>query len=182
MRNLFLAAAAAVVATGSASASVLVLGGTLAASCYRSAESRLATDQSIRECSDAFATEGLTPRDRVATHINRGILHLVRNDFSSADADFSAAMALDPREPEAWLNKGIMLVKSGKSADAVQPLDRSLALRTAKPALAYYARGLAHEDQGDIKAAYNDLRQAQALAPKWREVSLELARYQVRAR
>jgi Flp pilus assembly protein TadD len=118
----------------------------------------------------------------VATHVNRGILRMVKRDFAAAEADFNEAIRLDPREPEAWLNKGILLIKAGRSADAVTPIDRSLQLRTRRPALAYYARGLANEDRGDVRAAYRDLKQAQAIAPQWREVATELARYQVRTR
>jgi Flp pilus assembly protein TadD len=180
MRNLALAAAAAFIALP-ASASVTVIGDGLAVSCYKSAESRIATQQTLRECDAAF-TEALLDHDRVATHVNRGILRLIRRDFAAAEADFNEAIRLDPREPEAWLNKGILLIKSGRSADAVTPIDRSLQLRTRRPALAYYARGLANEDRGDVRAAYRDLKQAQAIAPGWREVTTELARYQVRTR
>lgn len=179
MGNLFLAAAAALaVPTG---ASVTTIGDGFAVSCYKSAESRLANQQALAEC-DSALTEALGNDDRVATHVNRGILRLIKQDFAAAEADFNEAIRLDPREPEAWLNKGILLVKAGRSADAVTPLDRSLQLRTRRPALAYYARGLANEERGDVRAAYRDLKQAQAIAPEWREVATELARFQVRTR
>lgn len=181
MRYLFLAATAAAFAISPAQASVVVVGDSLAVSCYRSAEARIADARTIRECDDAF-TQAMTPDDRVATHVNRGILRLIQNEFAGADADFAAAMALDPSEPEAWLNRGILRIKQGRSHEALQPIDRSLQLQTRRPALAYYARGLAHEDQGDIRSAYRDLKQAQSLAPSWQEVSQELARYQVRPR
>jgi tetratricopeptide (TPR) repeat protein len=180
MRNLSLAAAAAILAVP-ASASVTTLGDGYAVSCYRSAEARLANRQTLAECDAAF-TEPLMNHDRVATHVNRGILRLIKADYGGAQSDFDAAILLDPREPEAWLNKGILLVKAGKSGDAMAPLDRSLQLRTRRPALAYFARGLANEYRGNVRAAYRDLKQAQALEPEWMEVSRELARYQVRTR
>ena len=179
MGNLFLAALASLAVP--AGASVTTIGEGLAVSCYNAAESRLANQQTLAECDAAF-TEALTNYDRVATHVNRGILRLIKRDFAAAEVDFNEAIRLNPREPEAWLNKGILLIKTGRSAVAVTPIDRSLQLRTRRPALAYYARALANEDRGDVRAAYRDLKQAQAIAPEWGEVATQLARYQVRAR
>ena len=48
------------------------------------------------------------------------------------------------------------------------------------PEIAYYGRGLAHEDVGNVKAAYDDLQRAVALKPKWDAPAKDLARYQVR--
>ena len=96
--------------------------------------------------------------------------------------DFDAAMAINPDQPEAWLNKGIALYQQGQPAAALPYFEGSIARRTSYQALAYYARGLANEDTGNIRAAYSDLRRAQALSPKWAAPKAELARYQVRQR
>ena len=62
---------------------------------------------------------------------------------------------------------------------AIDLADRSLQLRTQKPALAYYVRGLGHEEEGQAVAAYDDLRRAAELDPKWSEPLEQLKRYHV---
>jgi tetratricopeptide (TPR) repeat protein len=160
--------------------SVITLGSSFARSCYLAAEARSATSQAVSECDRAFQVQPLSLDDRVATHVNRGILHMLRRDFGAARADLQAAITLKPREPESWLNLGVLLYNEGDSAGAVPLLDRALELRTRAPALAYFARGLAHEETGNVRAAYDDLRRAQSLRPSWSEPARELARYQVR--
>jgi tetratricopeptide (TPR) repeat protein len=91
-------------------------------------------------------------------------------------------LAINSRLSEAWLNKGIAQMKAGNGRAALKLAARSIELRTRKPAIAYYIRGLAHEQTGNLQAAYADLSRARALAPKWQEPAIELARYQVRSR
>ena len=183
MRAFMLAATAAVL-TGitPAQASVLTVGGGYAATCYRSAESRVIDRNAFQACNQALSTEALAREERAGTLVNRGILSLIRGDYADANRDFDAALAIDPNQPEAWLNKGISFVKSGKSSEAIVLIDKALELGTRKPALAYYARAIAHEDSGNIRNAYSDLRRTVSLAPKWREPVMDLARYQVKPR
>ena len=74
----------------------------------------------------------------VATHINRGILKMLRGDAASAAQDYDAALQLDPRQPEAWLNKAVMVLNGGDSRNASQLAQRALELQTKKPAVAMY--------------------------------------------
>ena len=181
MLDLFLAMAVAAYPTTPTGVSVVTIGNSLARSCYESAEARQATDVAIAECTQALAGP-IVQSDQVATFVNRGVLKLVRADHAGAEADFDTALALQPDQPEAWLNKGISLYQRGDSRGALSLLGRSIELHTARPAIAYYARGLANEDSGNIRAAYEDLRRAQALSPKWTAPKAELVRYQVRQR
>ena len=183
MKAIVLAATAAMLTGISpASASVLTKGSTYAESCYHHAEAHNFRQSAIDACDNALGVEAITPYDRVGTFVNRGILRMVSGDLGRANRDFDAALALDPRQPEAWLNKGIALMHSGDSRAALSHIDKAIELRTLKPELAYYIRGLANEDMGNLKGAYADLQRARELAPKWREPVLELARYQVRPR
>ena len=50
---------------------------------------------------------------------------------------------------------------------------------TNEPAIAYYGRGVAHEMNGDIAAAYYDLRRASELAPEWDVPARDLTRFVV---
>lgn len=164
----------------SAAASSIVLGGSLAQNCYLAAEDRDASRTAMDTCNRALNEEALTQRDRVATHVNRGILHLNRSNLRAANTDFDAAIALDPEEPEAWLNKAIGHARLGRSVDALPLVERALELRTKRPALAYLVRALALEDSGNIPGAYRDLKLAQQLEPTLKEAGIELSRFRIR--
>ena len=167
-------------AAGGAHASVLVVGGGLAQSCYQAADARDKSHNALQICNRALVEEALTQDDRVATHVNRGIVHFARGAQQQAVADFDKALSLDPTEPDAWLNKAVVTVQYGRGVDALPMIQRALELNTRRPALAYYIRGIVEEQRGNIRAAYNDFRRAQQLEPRWKEPGIELARYQVR--
>lgn len=172
--------AIASLAASGASASVQTIGGTLAKSCFEAAEAKLATANALSDCDRAMAEEALTWENRVATFVNRGIVRLFRNDLVNAERDFDSALAMNPNQAEAWLNKGVVRYRLGDSRGASAMFSRAIELKVPDQALAYYARGIAHEDQGKVSAAYADLRQAQALRPDWELPGIELRRYQVR--
>jgi len=163
-----------------ASASVLTVGGAYAYSCYQAADADGATIASVDACSKALAEEALTPQDRAATHVNRGILLLRRANLDRAEADFNSALKLNPNEAEAWLSKAILNARFGRSTDALPYVAKALENGTRKPAVAYFVRAMANEDSGKIAAAYQDFQRARTLDPKWAEPALELKRFQVR--
>ncbi len=169
-------------ATTPAQAGRITIGSTLARSCYEAAEAHRSDRNSIRTCDAALTEEALTEHDVTGTHVNRGILWMLSGDLNQADRDYDRAISRDPNEPEAWLNKGISALKRGNNELALQFVDRALALRTRKPAVAYYMRGIANEEVGNVKAAYADLQRARQLDPAWPLPAVELQRYQVRAR
>ena len=177
-----LAVAILAILPASAAASVMSLGSEFSESCYRAADVRDASRQAMENCNKALSEEAITPDDRVATHVNRGILYIVRRKASEANADFDAALALDPNQPEAWLNKAVVQARFGKPADAMPLVQKALDLKTRRPALAYFVRALALEDSGNIAGAYDDLKRAQQLEPRWKEPQIELRRFQVRGR
>jgi len=179
MRASFLAAAA-IFAASSASASVLTVGGSFAEGCYRFAQSRVGTQEAVSTCDRAFTEQALTSEDQFATYVNRGIVKMHRREFSGAQADFDKAGALNPKRGEPWLNMGVLQFKQGNSRAAIALFDKALELGTGEPEIAYFGRGLAHEDVGDLKSAYADLRRAAELRPNWSQPAQELVRYQVR--
>lgn len=169
----------AVIVPVSAAASVVNLGATYAAACHESAELRDARHRALEECTRALEEEALPTEDRVATLVNRGILYLRRQELKRANADFDAALAINPRQPEAWLNKAIVHARHGNSVDALPLVAKALEYGTRKPALAYFVRAMGQEDSGNIAAAYHDLKRAQSLDPKWEEPQIELQRFKV---
>lgn len=179
MKTLALCFACATVVGAPAAATTLRIGQTQSRECYESALAKLGTPSAIAVCSAALDDQDLAPNDRVATLVNRGIVLMFGNRPVDASRDFDAALAIDASEPEAYLNKGVNAFRMGNSADAEALANRALELRTHKPALAYYVRGLANEDRGNIKAAYADLQLAHRIEPNWIDPTTELQRYRV---
>jgi len=165
-----------------AAASVMTLGNGPARSCYLATEARQATFASINICDEALEDATLVRHDQAATHVNRGIMYLMRSDHSAAERDFDQAIQIDPGQPEAWLNKAVLKMRLGRSADALPLASRAVELNTRRPALAYFIRGMAYEEAGNVKAAYADLRRAQQLEPEWDYPTEELKRYSVQRR
>lgn len=169
-----------VVASGAAMAATTVIGGGLARSCYEAALFDRANQESMSVCNRALTEEALTPRDRVATHVNRGIIKLQLSHIDSAIADFDRAMALDPDEPEAYLNKAVAVMKrEGAWSDAIALFDAAIENDTRRPELAYFGRAISSEIGGDVAAAYRDYKRAAELAPEWVAPAHELTRFRV---
>jgi tetratricopeptide (TPR) repeat protein len=181
MKTKFLVTAAvALLCAAPATAAITVLGSTSARMCFEAAESKVIPSRdSLAQCDEALRQEALDNRDTVATHVNRGILRARLRDIRGAISDFDTASSLDPDEPEAYLNKGMVLMRQS-SADAALPLfTMALEKKTRRPALAYFGRGVANEDLGNVRSAYFDYRAAIRADPKWKDPRLELTRFQV---
>jgi tetratricopeptide (TPR) repeat protein len=182
--GLFLLAAALAAPALPAAAGVTVLGTSSARLCYEAAEARgPASGSEMERCDQALELEVLTEQDRVATYVNRGILRLRKGEVAQAIADFDAATARDPEEPEAYLNKGMAALRLPRGWEQAVPLfDTALAKGSRRPAVAHYGRAVAHEMAGRLQEAYRDYREASRLDPEWREPRSELARFTVRPR
>jgi len=182
MKSLTLAAGISmlVLPVSAAQAGILTIGEGFARSCYEASEAQVATPANIEACNRAFTEQALDFHDEVATHVNRGILYYLSGSLDLANRDYDQALALDPNEPEAWLNKGMAALKLGNSAMAAPMFEKALALKTERPALAYYGRAIVNEDRGNIRQAYADLQRARELEPRWALPQEELQRYVVR--
>jgi lipoprotein NlpI len=148
-------------------------------SCYEAADMGRHDGRAFAHCEEALRAEMLSGDERAATLVNRGILWILDGNLPRAKQDFDAALIIDPAQPEAWLGKGIVEFRIGNGDAAFEPLDRAIQLRPRRPAVAYYVRGLANEEQGRLKAAYADLTTARQLDPNWPEPAMQLARYRV---
>ena len=179
MKLYVLASTALLFAASAANASVVTTAGSYAGSCYNAAEGRVATARALDDCDQALLVQSLSEQDRMATHVNRGIVRMLAGQRPMALADFDEATAMNPNHPEPYLNKGVMVFDDGNSAAAAQLAEKALQLGTRKPGVALYILGLAKEDRGDVKAAYQDLLRAAALEPSWSLPRKELQRYQL---
>lgn len=174
-------AALAIVATLPVQAAVTVYGNSNARGCYEAARDGRSGAGEIRNCAEAIADRTLSARDRVATLVNRGILYVRSGDFENGLADYERALTIDAEEPDAYLNKALALLRRNQSGEGLIPLfDAAIRLGTEEPAVAHYGRGVAHELNGDIVSAYNDIRRASELAPQWEAPAQDLTRFVVR--
>ena len=182
-RHYLFAAAAVLAACGFAApagASVVVLGSTDARMCYEAADRpAYPTVQDVRRCDDALQLNSLSAYEVVATHVNRGILRLRRGQAELSIADFDRAIALDPNQPEAYLNKGAALLRRQNAGEAMSLFTIALERNTTRPAVAHYGRAVANESLGNLSAAYRDYTAASRIDPNWREPRAELTRFRV---
>jgi tetratricopeptide (TPR) repeat protein len=181
MKSLTLAAGAAtlLIPLSASHAAVQTYGGPMSRLCYESALSRDTRPSAMENCNRALNEESMTTPDRAATFVNRGILHMVRGHGSSADTDFTKALAIDDNLADAWLNKGFLRIRQGNGRDALPLIEEGIKRGPQRQALAIFARGVAYEQTGDLQAAYADLRRARELEPSWALPKEYLASYRV---
>ncbi len=173
-----IAGALAVLAVGSASASVLVLGEGLAPACSKAAFRGKSDKASLETCSRAL-DEALVTRDRAGTLVNRGVMLMRGKAYGLAARDFEEAIRLSPELGEAFVNRGVLRMADRDYAGALAEIDRGIVLGVDEPAKAYYNRAIAQEGLGDAKAAWLDYRKAQTLDPKWDAPAKQLVRFRV---
>lgn len=175
-----LALLALAAATLPASAAQTTFGRGPALACYEAAVAREATMTTLSECDAAVAGSDISSRDRAASVVNRGVLHLIRREPALALADFDLAAKLRPDMGEVYVNRGAALLLLGRWDEAIAAIDQGLAIGAQDPHEAYFNRAVAHERRGNIPAAYRDYQTAIGLKPDWPLAQAELARFQVR--
>jgi tetratricopeptide (TPR) repeat protein len=171
-------ALAALLAAGSASAAVSVLGSSNVNQCSAAALSGDARDVDLQACNQALI-EAQTDHAKAGTYVNRGVILLRMKNFDGARADFDSAEKMEPTMGEAIVNRGAALIAQKRYMEGLTEIDRGLALNPEEPEKAYYNRALANEGLDDMRAAYLDYMKALELAPDWDAPRHELARFTV---
>ncbi len=170
-------------AAGSAGAEVTIIGNGLAATCSTSATSVAnnmpARSEAEQECTLVLEGEALSPHEAAATYVNRGVL--TDGAVAQARQDFEAALTIEPRLPEALVDRGGALIAGGHDKEGMDEITRGLALNPTQPEKAYYNRAVAEERLGDLRSAYDHYRKASDLKPDWPLPRTELARFKVGA-
>lgn len=164
----------------SASAAVAVVSGGQARVCFEAAERGRPARDALRKCTNALQDDRLPRGDRAATFINRGIVQMHARNIPAAIADYDEAIRTAPDIADAYVNKGIALLRLGEhDAEAVVQLTEGLSRDPPQPAVAYYSRAVAYEQLGRTREAYEDYSRAAQLAPEWAEPAEQLQRFQV---
>lgn len=181
-RSLIVAGASLLVATAANAQSVTVIGSNAdAIDCFHAADSETRRPAAVMTCDRALSSLDLDTHDRMATHVNRGIVHFRLENFDGAIADFDAALAMFPEQPDALINKGITMLAGGAGIDeSMAIINRGLARHPQRPWVGYYGRAVAHELAGRDRQAYHDYRRAQELRPGWAPAEQALSRFSVR--
>lgn len=148
-----------------------------AALCSAAAVAGVSDDEAVAACDRAINSERLNRANRIATHLNRGTIHMRRSEGAAALLDFEAVTALQPNNGEAHLNRGAALIMTGQPGPAVAAITTALSLGVREPHKAYYNRAAAREALGDIRGAYEDYSTALAIVPDWGPAEAELARF-----
>lgn len=154
-----------------------VVGAPDSQTCAAAAAAGLSDAESLQACDRAIATERLSRANKIVTYINRGALHLRRREGASALADFDSVLALQPRNPEAHLNRGAALALLGRHGEAVAAITTALSYGVSSPHKAYFNRAAAREAMRDYRGAYEDYNTALTIQPDWGPAEAELARF-----
>lgn len=182
LRSFFLVGAALLVGSAANAHSVTIIGTNAdAIACFRAADSDARRPDAVRICAAALSSSDLDNQDRMATFVNRGVVQFRLENFDAALADFDAALAMAPGQPDALINRGItMLANGGDDGEAMAMIDQGLAGQPQRPWVGYYGRAVAHELAGRDGQAYRDYQRARDLRPGWRPAELALTRFSVR--
>ncbi|MEI9992711.1 MAG: hypothetical protein WDM86_22090 [Rhizomicrobium sp.] len=172
------AALAALFAAPSAEAAVSVVGGGPAQFCYQGAESGSRPEDFLLYCNIALGS-GLNDADRAATYVNRGVLKMAMAKYDSAADDFTAGLAINDKMGEGYIDLGATQIAHKRFAEAIANINKGLALGTKQPQNAYFDRAIADEALGNLQAAYDDYRQALAVAPDFTLASDQLKRFKI---
>jgi tetratricopeptide (TPR) repeat protein len=100
---------------------------------------------------------------RYGIHVNRGVVLLTEGKSDDAAAEFHKAIALRPRQYQAYANLAEVYRRQGKLDESLAQLDTAVGLKPS--AELYRARARWHLGRKDFARALPDLEQAIALEP-----------------
>lgn len=166
-------------ASQAAHAAVTVLGNGLAHNCFSAAEYGGDPKDGIDTCTQALDEGALTVRDRAATLVNRGILYARVDEPQSAITDYDRGIALEPTLGEAYVDRGAALIILKQYDEALQDIDKGIALGANRLQIAYYDRGIVDEALGNVRGAYEDYKKATEIEPDFQLAVSQLSRFKV---
>lgn len=163
-----------------ATAQVFVIGNGLGSECYQKAarKSNNFLDAETT-CTKALREETMNKENRAKTYTNRGVLRMRDGRYDQALSDYAEALRLRPGLGEAWLNQGAAYIYKNDFGSALQSLNKSIDLGTNDLFAAYYNRGIARENTGDVEGAYYDFQKSLELKPEWPLAERQLNRFTV---
>ena len=162
------------------------VGQTPATECFNAAQtvsrtgnalSEVLNRQAVSNCSEALSKK-MSTKDRTATLVNRGTIEAASGDLAASLTDFDAALAMNPKMADIYIDRGTALMRAARYEEARASFDQAVSLGGTNSYIAYFNRAVAEEKAGNINSAYQDYKQAVALAPNYQPAKSELARFQ----
>lgn len=121
-------------------------------------------DVSIAGCTKIIKAGKQPVRNIAGAHFFRGNSYLNKGDNDRAIADYSKAIALNPKDPDFYSNRGVAYFNVGNYDRAVADASKTIEL-DPKSAAAYNNRGNAHFRNGKKDSAIADYGKAIELKP-----------------
>lgn len=118
--------------------------------------------------------------NRAGSYNNRGVLLFAQGTTAEALSDFEQAIRVDGNLAQAHINRGYVLLGMRRWEDSIAAFDKGIELGAAELPKAHYNRGIAHEELGHVREAYQDYLKASELDPLYEEPKQELTRFTVR--
>lgn len=131
----------------------------------RNPKGYVAAEQQQAACDMLLRQPGLSPRLQAQYLIGRGLALRDMKRRSSARDDFDKAVALRPKNAEAWYGLALVQADSNAFGEAKASLDRALAL-DRRNFRSLILRGWVNQRLGDEAAARADYETARRLKPK----------------
>jgi tetratricopeptide (TPR) repeat protein len=107
--------------------------------------------------------------DHTVAYFGRGYAYSRLGQYDKAVADYSQAIALDPKYAPPWHNRGADYIRLGQYDKAVADYSQAIALEP-KVGFAWYNRGNAYARLGQYDKAVADYSQAIDLDPKHQDI------------
>ena len=135
------------------------------------------SDRALSYCERALDYPRLAAPAAAQLHINLGVMRMRRGEHLTAIEQFDAAINIDERLAEAFLNRGAAQVQLRDYGAAIASLTEALSLGVQEPHKAFFNRGVARESLGDLRGAFEDYSTALEIEPDWGPANAELARF-----
>jgi len=117
--------------------------------------------------------------NHAAALVNRADIRLRTEDYEGVVADSRAAVAVYRDLAQAYLNLGAGMIGLKHYQESLPFLDKAIELNGGDPERAYFNRGLAKENLGDIRGAYYDYRKALEINPDFKPANEQLTRFKI---
>lgn len=161
-------------------AQVFVVGNGDASACWRAAEFGQGTmEEGFDACNHALENTQLSLRDRAATLVNRAVIRIRAGDNTGALADATQSINMIPNMGEAHVNRGAALLNLMHPDQALQEIDKGIALGSTKLYLVYYNRATSEFLLGNVRQAYFDYKHAAEINPDFALAAAALSKFKV---
>ena len=148
-----------------------------AAQCSAAANDRADLKLGLGWCDTALGDP--LSNHRAALLMDRGVVKVRLNDNAGALADYNAAIALDANLGDAYVSRAGVLIAMKRLDEARSDIAQGMALGASNMHAAFFGRAVIEEENGDVRSAYRDYKQALAIKPDYWAAQRELARFKV---